>query len=178
MNVYYGSLPYVSASVVSIGAFDGVHRGHQKLIRQALEHAEELRVPLIVYTFDPPPKVYFQKMMRLCSLEEQLERFARLGVRHVVVQPFDSQYLRREAEDFHRDLEALNPLALWVGPDFRYGSQRKGDINTLRNRFNVRVLEPVRCGFGEVISSSRIRSLLQNNQQAAAYDLLGWEFVG
>lgn len=157
------------ASIIAIGAFDGVHKGHQELILSARLQAEKLQVPFVLYTFDPPPKVYFQKVRLLTSLPEKLERLSRLGVQHVIVAPFDTHYALRKAEEFYEELQALNPKGIWVGSDFRFGINRSGNVDLLRERFPVHLLEPVRCGSGEVISSSRIRQLFNE-----ANTLLGW----
>jgi len=173
LNVHDSTLS-LPASVVAIGAFDGVHRGHQKLIGNALKHARETGVPLVVYTFDPPPKVYFQKSLLLTSLDEKLERLKALGADHIIVQSFNEQYRARKAEEFHQDLRKLNPIGIWVGTDFKYGADRLGDICTLRRHFSVRTVEPICCENGKVISSSRIRLLIQENNEALANQLLGW----
>lgn len=157
------------ASIIAIGAFDGVHRGHQELILSARRQAEDLKVPLVIYTFDPPPKVYFQKVQLLTPLPEKLDKFSRLGVQHVVVAPFGSQYASRNAEYFFDELRELNPKGIWVGSDFRFGANRNGNVDLLSEQFSVHMLEPVRCISGEIISSSRIRQLFNE-----ANKLLGW----
>ncbi len=159
----------MSASVIAIGAFDGVHRGHQELILNARRQAESLQVPLVLYTFDPPPKVYFQKVRLLTPLPEKLDRLSRLGAQHVVVAPFDSQYASREAGQFFDELQELNPKGIWIGSDFRFGINRTGNVDLLREQFSVHMLELVLCKSGEVISSSRIRQLFNE-----ANKLLGW----
>lgn len=151
LTVHFGNSLSLPVSVIAIGAFDGVHRGHQKLIDSALQQANELQVPLVVYTFDPPPKVYFQNAMRLTSLMEKLYRFDRLGAHYVVVEHFDILYSSRGAEDFHTNIRKLNPLGIWVGSDFMYGVNRQGNVNTLGQHFSVHTVEPVCCDSGEVI---------------------------
>ena len=95
---------------MAIGGFDGVHKGHQKLIDSARRHAEKLQLPFVVYTFDPPPRVFFQEVRLLTPLPEKLNRLRRLGVQHVVIAPFDTLYASRKAEEFHDELQKLNPL--------------------------------------------------------------------
>lgn len=162
------------ASVLTIGALDGVHLGHQDLIRQARERAEILGVPLVVYTFDPPPKVYFQHAIFLTSLPEKLRRLKFLGVDHVIIAPFNADYVTRGVRIFLDELKELNPAEIWEGSDFRFGSNRDGDINTLREHFAVHVVDPVHCHLGKVISSSRIRTLLIQDKTEEAAELLGW----
>lgn len=162
------------ASVLTIGALDGVHRGHQEMIRLARARAKELGVPLVVYTFDPPPRVYFQHTILLSSLPEKLRKLESLGVDHVIVAPFDADYVSKGVGTFLDELAEVNPLEVWEGSDFRFGRNRDGDINTLRERFAVHVVEPVRCPSGKIISSSRIRALLMQDLAEEARELLGW----
>ncbi|MGJ7919760.1 FAD synthetase [Neobacillus sp. LXY-4] len=166
---------HLPASVLTIGALDGVHRGHQTLIAKARTRAQELGVPLVVYTFDPPPKVFFSNALALTSLAEKVERLKLLEVDHIVVAPFNTGYLNRNAESFLDELANLNPMEIWAGPDFRFGKNKQGDLATLRNRFSVHVLEPICCGQGTVISSSRIRLLIKKDQIIEAEQLLGWQ---
>lgn len=87
----------------------------------------------------------------------------------MIVAPFDTHYASREVEEFYDELQALNPKGIWVGDDFRFGVNRTGNVDLLGERFPVHLLEPVRCGSGEIISSSRIRQLFNE-----ADTLLGW----
>jgi riboflavin kinase/FMN adenylyltransferase len=175
LKVYTCESLKLPASVIAIGAFDGVHIGHQKLILNALRQAENLQVPLVVYTFDPPPRVFFQHVHLLTPLPEKLNRLRQLGVQNVIVAPFDSQYASQGAECFLKELQELSPVGIWVGGDFRFGADRTGSVDTLKKHFPVHVLEPVKCKSGEVISSSRIRQLLKDNIPSEAYQLLGWD---
>lgn len=177
MQVHTAGAWKLPASVVTIGALDGVHRGHQALIRQARERADALGVPLVVYTFDPPPRVFFQQTMLLTNLVEKLRRLQQLSVDHVILAPFDRAYATRQVSSFIEELKDLRPLEIWVGPDFRFGSNRGGDIGTLRTSFEVHVLDAIRCSSGEVISSSRIRALLKEDRQIQAEQLLGWPLM-
>jgi riboflavin kinase/FMN adenylyltransferase len=162
------------ASVVAVGAFDGVHRGHQALIRRVLDRAESLEVPSVVYTFDPPPRVFFHGVPVLTHLPEKLRRLETLGLDHVVVANFDAAWVSRSVEGFLEELGALNPEEVWVGPDFRFGRGRAGDVFTLKQFFTTRVFESVKCREGEIISSSRVRALLSRGAVVEARDLLGW----
>jgi riboflavin kinase/FMN adenylyltransferase len=164
----------LSKSVLTIGALDGVHRGHQALINRARNHANDLGVPLVVYTFDPPPKVYFKNTILLTPLSEKIKRLKILGVDHVIVASFDANYIGREVNAFINELSDINPLEVYEGSDFKFGKNRKGDINTLREHFSVNVIEPIRCSTGIIISSSRIRNLIMQDSILQAEQLLGW----
>ena len=173
MEVHASRELRLPGSVVAIGAFDGVHRGHQRLLRSAVIRAARLVVPSIAYTFDPPPKAYFGGATLLSTLEEKLERLEGLGLDHAVVARFDESYAARSAESFLQELSELNPRESWVGHDFRFGKGQRGDVQLLGRRFRTRLLDPIQCQSGEVISSTRIRSLLAAGDPGCAENLLG-----
>lgn len=160
-------------SVVTLGAFDGVHRGHQALIRKVLGRAADLGLPSVAYTFDPPPRAYFEDARVLTPLAQKLRKLEGLGLDHAVVAVFDETYAARSARDFLEELAGLNPAEVWVGPDFRFGHAGEGDVNALRARFTIQVFEPLRCREGTVISSNRVRALLAQGASDKARDLLG-----
>ena len=165
---------HLARSVVTIGAFDGVHRGHQALIRHAVRLARELDAPSVIYTFDPPPKVFFGKAAELTSLTEKLARISSLEPDYIVLAHFDHEYARRTAAEFIAELEGLNPELILLGGDFRFGSCKSGDVALLGRHFETCVVPTVFFGCGEVVSSSRIRSLRRSGQVLAAAALEGW----
>ncbi|SDE05525.1 FAD synthetase [Bradyrhizobium brasilense] len=167
----------LDACVVTIGAFDGVHRGHQELLRQTIVAARRRGIAAVVYTFDPPPKVYFGRAEPLISLREKLERIATFAPDHVVVADFNQVYVRRTALDFLAELQLLRPRQVIVGEDFRFGSCKGGTALLLRQHFNTRILPPVRCGNGEIVSSSRIRALRRSGLAATAATLENWRDI-
>lgn len=157
----------LNASVVAIGAFDGVHMGHQKVIGSAVASAKSMNCPSVVYTFDTPPKAFFAGAQVLTSVEEKLRKIEMLGASCAVVAKFDRDYAARSADAFMDELAQLNPQEIWVGADFRFGAKSAGDVALLATRFNVKVHDAVRCEKGQVISSTRIRGLLDRDPPSA-----------
>lgn len=173
----YGSLR-LSASIVTIGTFDGVHRGHQALLAETARRAQRLGVASVVYTFDPPPKTLFQGVLQLTPVEEKLRRLSHFGIDHVIVARFDADYAARPAQAFVQELAQLNPEELWVGADFRFGKGRAGSVQDLAQVFDTRVLEDVGCASGERVSSTRVRKLLSSGRSEEARRLHGWPDAG
>ncbi|EEL50931.1 MULTISPECIES: FAD synthetase family protein [Bacillus cereus group] len=167
-------VPKLIKSIVSIGAFDGVHKGHQTVIRNAVEKSQELKITNVVYTFDPPPRTYFQGDEVLTSIDEKLNRFQDLGVERVVVNRFDESYVTRTASHFIQELQRLCPAGIYVGEDFRFGKNREGDIELLMKYFAVSIVEEICCEGGERISSTRIRNHLFQGELQRSHSLLGW----
>ncbi|PIC57067.1 FAD synthetase [Sporosarcina sp. P12(2017)] len=163
----------LNQSIVTIGAFDGIHRGHQALISQAKAQADRYGVPLVVYTFDPPPKVYFQNQSMLTSLPEKKKFLEELGVSYTVFASFDQVYASRSVQDFIDELSKINPKEIWIGPGFHFGSGKSGSIEDLTKHFNAFQHPVVTCSKGEVISSTRIRELFRQQKAEQAYYLLG-----
>ncbi|CDX11516.1 Riboflavin biosynthesis protein RibF (fragment) [Mesorhizobium sp. ORS 3324] len=164
----------LSASVLTIGSFDGVHRGHQELIGTAVVTARKLGVASVVYTFDPPPKALLCGVRPLTSIEDKVARISLLGPDHIIVARFDAAYRARTAGDFVGEIGALTPRVIWVGADFRFGSCKSGDPLLLARYFDTRILPAVRCEAGEIVSSSRIRALRAAGRSIEAEILEGW----
>ncbi|MGE4372059.1 MAG: FAD synthetase [Xanthobacter sp.] len=171
--IHWGCELKLCASVVTIGAFDGVHLAHQKLIAQAVAAARKLGVPAVVHTFAPAPRHFFGTAEPLMADGEKVRRLAALGADHVVVARFDDAYRRRPAAAFIADLERLGACEVWVGSDFRFGAQGAGNVAELARHVRVQVLEEVQCPAGERISSTRIRALRREGRCHEADHLQG-----
>ena len=161
------------ASVLAIGAFDGVHRGHQSLIRAAVAGARARHLPSVVWTFDPPPKVHFGRAAQLLPLAEKLARIAALGPDWIVLATFTQGYARRSPGAFLADLARIGPQQIHVGADFRFGARQEGDVALLARHFDVATAPALCCAAGQTISSSRIRALQAAGQMHEAACLLG-----
>jgi riboflavin kinase/FMN adenylyltransferase len=152
---------------VAIGTFDGVHRGHQRVIAAAVETG---LVPTAV-TFHPHPRTVLGYGVELLStLERRLELFAEHGVEETLVVPFDHELQQREPEDFARDvLGAIGARVVVAGEPFRFGHRRRGDLALLRELgFDARTVP-----FLEGVSSTEIRRLLHEGDVAGAAKMLG-----
>lgn len=168
-------------TVLTIGAFDGLHRGHQALIEAVVERAQATDRLAAVLTFHPHPAVVLAPDRAPRSLTTPGDKVALLegmGVDLVVLLPFDQQVAATPARDFVEMISRhLRPRELWVGSDFALGRDREGNVPRLRELgrelgYKVHVVEPV-VDDSESISSSRIRGLLHEGRVAEAAQLLG-----
>jgi riboflavin kinase/FMN adenylyltransferase len=165
-------------TAVAIGVFDGVHIGHQALLRRTMETAREMGLKSAVLTFHPHPAcvVAPDRAPRLLyPIEERKELLLAQGVDEVHVLPFDKALVAMSAEQFAEDTlrTQLRARAVLVGENFRFGFQRKGDVATLaRMGFVTRPLAPVKYR-GLVVSSSEVRKRIQDGEVSLAGRLLG-----
>jgi riboflavin kinase/FMN adenylyltransferase len=166
---------------VAIGTFDGVHRGHQTLIHQLVTQAHAQHSPAVVITFHPHPAVYFGRAPQYHNLTEPQEREAllkALGVDEVFTLPFDAQMANLTALNFMQMLkDQLDVSHLLIGFNFALGRDRTGNLDTLQQLgkmigYEVDVIPPIKIG-KSTISSSRIRSLLQEGRIHEANEMLG-----
>ncbi len=168
-------------AVVTIGNFDGVHLGHQELVRQAADRARALHLSSLAITFEPhPEQILFPERRRtfLSTPDERQQLLHGCGIDDVWVCPFTTELARMEPEDFMRLVAERQPLAeLWVGSDFGLGRGRKGTIAVLSeigsaSGWALHMVPPVRLE-GQVVSSTAIRTLLAASAVRGASDLLG-----
>jgi len=179
MVVTHGSLqPAPGRLALTIGNFDGVHRGHRALIDRVVAKARELSLPSCVLTFEPHPREFFAPEAapaRLTGLREKLELIAAAGVERVHVIRFDARFAALSAARFIEDVlvRGLRTAWLLVGRDFRFGTQRKGDFAALEGHgFTLEAMSDVAVD-GERVSSSAARAALQSGDFARAERLLG-----
>ncbi len=158
--------------VVAVGSFDGVHLGHQHLLHLAKKEARALHLPLLVYTFDPPTKVFTKGEGFLSEASEKVEVLREAGAELILVVPFNETFARRSKEDFLEDLRALEARLLYVGEDFRFGQNRAGGPEDLGRVAPVRTV-PLLSLLGGPVKSSRIRELLKEGRVEEARHLLG-----
>jgi len=172
--------------VVTMGTFDGLHRGHVAIIEHLRSRAQKEGKPTVAVTFDPHPQRVLASDRRapklLSTLDERLERFELLGLDCVVVIPFDRAFSRWTAERYINELVLgkLNAGQLVVGYDHAFGHDRRGKTDLLRAELDrhhipLDVVPPVKDGEGPV-KSSRIRRVLQAGDLVAAAHMLGYSY--
>jgi len=168
---------FSSDSILAIGNFDGIHLGHQKILQLPKKHA----LPSLVLTFSPhPEKILGGKIVKMIqTLDQRVREIEKFGIEAVLVVPFDEKFSSLSGQDFIRQIvvNTLKAKEVIVGENFRFGKNREGDISLLRQsaaRFNFQVhsIPPV-VKDGMAVSSSLIRSSLQEGKIEIANDLLG-----
>jgi riboflavin kinase / FMN adenylyltransferase len=168
-------------TILTIGSFDGVHHGHQALIRGVVDRARSTGRLAGVVTFHPHPATVLapgNAPRYLTTPGEKAALFERLGLDLLILLPFDRQVAAMPAADFMgRVAFYLRPRELWVGADFALGRNREGDVRSLRQLgeklgYEIHEIPPIRED-GRAISSSRIRELLRQGEVEEAGRLLG-----
>lgn len=184
MNVFRGPTQFSAgpACALSIGNFDGVHRGHHALLKQLQEGAQERGVVSCVMTFEPHPKEFFapeQAPPRILNLRDKLAAFAQIGIDRVVVEHFNAAFARLTPEEFVSEIivKQLNAKWILIGDDFCYGAKRAGNFASLQAAgqqygFEVSSIDTI-LENGERISSSALRNALANGDMSLAEKLLG-----
>jgi len=183
-----GRLPQgLRGGVVAIGNFDGVHRGHQAVLERTLTEAARRGVPSLVLTFEPHPRSVFrpqEPLARLTPAPMRARILELLGVAGVVELPFTPAFSRTGAEDFVRGIlvDGLAVCHAVTGVDFHFGKGREGGPAFLmaagaRHAFGVTLVDSFRDEGFEIVSSSRIRSLLAEGDVAEATGLLGYRYT-
>lgn len=185
MKVYYDlrefreSLPH---PVVTMGNFDGIHRGHQEIFRILRREAEENGGTALVITFFPHPLkvLHPERAPRLITcLEDRIELIKCCGVGHILCLPFTEAFASWDPERFVRDIliRKLGTKKVLVGEDFRFGKNREGNIDFLQEKgepygYTVQKINPVQVD-GMEVSSTRIRQCIQDGQIKQSATMLG-----
>ncbi|HTK82053.1 MAG TPA: bifunctional riboflavin kinase/FAD synthetase [Bacteroidota bacterium] len=173
-------IAYRPASIVTVGTFDGVHRGHAAIIQQVVRRAKETGARSVIVTFEPHPREVVGQgpVELLTTLEERLEFIGALGADAIVVLPFTYEFSRLTPNEFYETImvKAIGVSEVIEGTDHMFGRDREANIETLKalgSRFGFRVTAAVTVlDNGEPISSSRIRAALKEGNVEAAEELL------
>jgi riboflavin kinase/FMN adenylyltransferase len=185
-----GRLPEFSNTVFTQGTFDGVHIGHQKILKRLKDESVKAGGESVLLTFWPHPRLFLfpddNGLKLLQTLEEKMDQLERAGVDNVVVLPFTKEFSQMLPEDFIKDflVNSLNIHTAIIGYDHRFGRNREGDINLLKSfekPYNYKVLEIGPEDIDQItISSTKIRNSLLSGDVDTANAYLGrpYSFCG
>jgi riboflavin kinase / FMN adenylyltransferase len=186
MQVHHNiqNLPVFKNAVITIGTFDGVHSGHQQIIRQMLSEAKAIGGETVVITFHPHPKMVVtgakQDIKVLNTLAEKITLLQKHGVHHLVVVPFTNAFAEQTAHAYIKDflVARFHPHTIIIGYDHRFGAGRKGDYHLLEdeapeNNFVVKEI-PEHVLQNITISSTKIRTALLDGDITTASEFLGY----
>ncbi len=173
-------------TIVTIGTFDGVHLGHQKILKKLVELKNKNGGETLLFTFDPHPrKVLFpeQRDLKLITTtQEKCELLKQFGIDNVLVFPFTIEFSKKSAEDYISNIisETLKTKTLVIGYDHRFGSNREGNIETLKqvsSNYNFDLIEIPAQEINQLnISSTRIRKAIEEGEIEVANSFLGYSF--
>lgn len=180
MQIHKGlhNLPNFRNAVLTIGTYDGVHFGHQQIIKRINDIATEINGESILLTFNPHPRLILHPnddtLKLISTIDEKEELLATFGLDHLVITEFSKEFASMEAEDYVEEILIKNfhPKKIVIGYDHRFGKDRKGDIHLLRklaNKYNFEVEEIPAQTLDEIsVSSTKVRNalLVGNIQQA------------
>jgi len=178
-----GRLPDFSNTVFTQGTFDGVHLGHQKILKRLKDETEKAGGESVLLTFWPHPRLFLfpedNELKLLQTLEEKIEELEKAGVDNIVVLPFTKEFSQMMPEEFIKDflVNSLNIHTAIIGYDHRFGRNREGDINLLKShqsQYNYKVLEIGPEDIDDItISSTKIRNSLLSGDVDTANAYLG-----
>ena len=176
-------------SIILIGNFDGVHLGHRKLFDLAKRYKKKYRLDIGVLTFEPMPKMFFNKELKhfkISSIEQKISLLKEIKVDFLINKKFDKKFSRIRSYSFIKNIiyQRLNAKFIFVSNNFKFGNKREGNVQQLKkyeNQFNYKIVKPNPFKINtQVASSSLIRKLLQNGNLNKANKLLkrNWSVIG
>ena len=188
MKIYNNFSDFVKVpnAIVTIGTFDGVHLGHQAILKDMVKTAKDIGGETVVITFYPHPRqvlnINAANLRFITTQEEKLQLLEKSGIDNVIVVNFTKEFSRVSSEDFIRDyiIEHINPVKLVIGYDHHFGNNRMGDFNLLsemQNKYNFQVQRIEAHDVENIaVSSTKIRHSLQQGDIERANALLGYQF--
>lgn len=188
MNVFQGfdQIDHIPNPVLTIGTFDGVHIGHQKIINRLNEEAKKVGGESVLFTFYPHPRMVLYPETHGLSLiqtqVEKIDKLRRFGLKNVIVHPFTKEFSRLSALEFVRDylVNRLHVKKLVIGYDHQFGKNREGSIDFLREVSETYGFEVVEIPAEEIddvnISSTKIRNAILNGETDKVASYLGEPF--
>ncbi len=192
MKIFKGfdQLEEISNPVLTIGTFDGVHLGHQKIIEQLNEEADKIGGESVLFTFYPHPRMVLypdNHGLKLIQTQvEKIDKLRRMGLQNVIIHPFSKEFSRLTAVEFVRDylVNRLHVKKMVIGYDHQFGKNREGNIQFLKelsDTYDFEVKEIAAQEIDEVnISSTKIRKAIEEGEMELAASYLGepFEFFG
>ena len=188
MKVHYNlqNLPPFNKAVITTGAFDGVHKGHQQIIHKMKAIAASIQGETVIISFHPHPRKVISsvpgEIKQLTHIKERIVLLEKAGVDHLVIVPFDHRFSNMTAEEYVKDfiVAHFNPAHIIVGYDHRFGSGRKGNYELLEHlgkefKFTVDEINEQLVD-GEIVSSTLIRNCISEKNIQQANNLLGYTY--
>ena len=176
-------------SIILIGNFDGVHLGHRKLFNFAKKYRKNLNIKVGVLTFEPMPKIFFNKKIKnfkISNFKEKINLLKNLGVEFIINKKFDLKFSKTKSLDFIKKIisKKLNPKLIFVSNNFRFGNKREGNVKQLINlekKYGYKIIKPEPLKYkNKIVSSTLIRNFLQKGHLKKANKLLkrNWTITG
>lgn len=189
MNVYrdLATIPDFRNTVVTIGSYDGVHSGHQAILKQVNQIAQSIGGESVLITFHPHPRLVVKpedtSLKLITTIEEKIDLLEKYGVNHLVVAPFTKAFSQQTPDEYIQNflVDKIHPKKIVIGYDHRFGNRREGNIEYLRKfeqRFNYQVQEIEKQAVDDiVVSSTKIRNSILIGDIQTATNLLNHPFT-
>lgn len=188
MNIYrnISELPVFQNAVITIGSFDGVHKGHQTILERMAKLATEVNGESVVISFYPHPRSVIypkdSKLFLLNSIEEKIELLQKYGIQNLVLVPFSVEFSQLQAREYVEKfiIQKFNPKFIVIGYDHRFGINRLGDVGLLKSYQNKGAFEVLEISKQEMenitISSTKVRTALNEGDIEVANSFLGYPY--
>jgi len=181
--------PIHKKSILLIGNFDGLHLGHQKLFNLAKKYKKKFKLKIGVVTFEPMPKMYFNKKLknfRISNILQKLKILKKLGIDFLIIKKFDRKFSKIKSHHFINNVlyKKLSAKYIFVSSNFRFGNKREGNVKQLikyENKYNYKIIKPKPFkSKNKIVSSTFVRKLLINGKIEIANKLLkrNWSIEG
>jgi len=176
-------------SILLIGNFDGLHTGHQKLFKLAEKYKKKFKTKIGILTFDPIPKMFFNKKLRnfkISSLNQKINDLKKFKIDFIIIKKFNKQFSKIQYFNFINQIlfKKLSPKYIFVSNNFRFGNKREGNVKKLKfleKKYNFKIINPKPLKKkNKIISSTLIRKLISNGKVEIANKYLGknWSIEG
>ncbi len=185
VHQHLDQLPRFENSVITIGTFDGVHKGHQKVIEALKEEAQKIQGQSVLITFHPHPRKIVNgnfSLQLLNTLDEKITLLSQKGIDHLVIVPFTAEFADQPADDYIQSflIDKFHPHTIIIGYDHHFGKDRQGNFRLLEEKaslYNYHLIEIPKHVVNEIgISSTKIRHAILESDIDTANELLGYDF--